>query len=277
MFNFLSSELYKWKKSRAFYICLLSALGCIVIIWLSFWLEDQVERGNIASGTMGIIVVEPTEEDAVPTGILDDLDIMQMIHTFVGGGFSTLFIAIFVCIWVIGEYTNGAVKNAVGKGCSRRYVFMAKYISAVVIALAMNLAIILGSALTGAAVMGTARIGTTFWSDCLAYAAVQLMLGLAYAGVIAMVCEFVRNMAAGIGISILLAALSSTLASAADLLFKAMHISFRVSDYWIVCLIEHCRYVGIGMDFVGRAVFVTVMWLIVSLFAGLVHFQKADV
>lgn len=277
MFNFLSSELYKWKKSKAFHICLLSALGCIVIIWLSFWLEDQVERGNIASGTMGIVVVEPTGADTEPTGILDDLDIMQMIHTFAGGGFSTLFIAIFVCIWVIGEYTNGAVKNAVGKGCSRGLAFLAKYISSVVIAMVMNLAIILGAALTGVAVMGSARIGGNFWPDYFAYAGVQLMLGLAYAGVIAMVSEFARNMAAGIGISILLAALSSTLANAADLLFRVMHIHFRVSDYWIVSFIENCRYAGIGADYVGRAVFVTVMWLLVSLSAGLVHFHKADV
>lgn len=76
MFNLLSSELYKWRKSRAFYICLLSALGCMVIIWLSFLLEDQVERGNIESGVMGFAVIEPDVKDGEPTGILDDLDIM---------------------------------------------------------------------------------------------------------------------------------------------------------------------------------------------------------
>lgn len=277
MFNLLSSELYKWRKSRAFYICLLSALGCMVIIWLSFLLEDQVERGNIESGVMGFAVIEPDVKDGEPTGILDDLDIMQMIQDFVGGGFSTLFTAIFICIWVIGEYTNGAVKNTVGKGYSRGEAFMAKYISSVVTAQVMNLAIILGAALTGVAVMGRARVKETFWADCLAYAGMQLMLGLAYAGVIAMICEFARNLAAGIGISILIAALSSTLASAADLLFRAVHIHFKVSDYWIVSMIEHCPYTGIRMEFVGRAVFVTVMWAAVSLFVGLMHFQKADV
>lgn len=277
MLNLLGSELYKWKKSKFFYICLLSALVCIVLIWLSFLLEDQVERGNVESGTLGFAVMETTAEDGEPTGILDNIEIMQMIQTFSGGGFSTLFIAVFVCIWVVGEYTNGAVRNAVGKGCSRGTVFLVKYVSSVVIALALNLAIILAVALTGVAVMGTARIGENFWQDCLAYAGVQLLLGLAYAGVIAMVGEVTRSMAAGIGISILLAALSPTLASAADLLFKAVHVDFRVSDYWIVSLITHCPYEGIDMDFAGRAALVTGIWLAVSLSAGLVHFQKADV
>jgi len=276
-YNLMSSELYKWRKSRAFYVCLLSALVCIVLVWLSFWVEDQVERGNIENGTMGFAVMEPDAEGGEATGILDDLDIMLMIQTFVGGGFSTLFIALFVCVWVVGEYTNGAVKNTVGKGCSRLHVFMAKYISSVVSALALNLVIILAVVLTGAAVTGPARIGETFWLDCLVYAGLQLMLGLAYAGVIAMVGEFTRSMAVSIGISILLAALSPALASAADLIFKAVHSDFMVSDYWIVSLIEHCPYEGIDMDFAGRAVCATAMWMIVSLSAGLVHFRNADV
>ncbi|MDE6221216.1 MAG: ABC transporter permease [Lachnospiraceae bacterium] len=277
MFNLLGSELYKWRKSKAFYVCLLSALVCILTIWLTFLLEDQVERGAIESGTMGFTVMEPTAEDAEVTGILDDLNIMQMIQTFAGGGFSTLFIAVFVCIWVVGEYTHGAVRNVVGKGCPRRGVFVAKYISSVVTALALNLAIITAVVLTGVAVVGTARLGETFWQDCLAYAGVQLMLGMAYAGVIAMFSEFARSMAAGIGIGILLAALSSTLASGADLLFRIAHIDFKVSDYWIVSVIEACPYEGIDMNFVGRAVCVTVVWMIVSLIAGTVHFCEADV
>lgn len=62
MYNLMSSELYKWRKSRAFYVCLLSALVCIVLVWLSFWVEDQVERGNIENGTMGFAVMEPDAE-----------------------------------------------------------------------------------------------------------------------------------------------------------------------------------------------------------------------
>ncbi len=277
MFNLLSSELYKWRKSKAFYICLLSALVCIVIIWMTFWLEDQVERGKIESGTMGFTVLEPTAEDKEATGILDVLNIMQMIHTFAGGGFSTLFIAIFVCIWVVGEYTNGAVKNTVGKGISRSKVFAAKFISSVAASLALNMGILMATVLTGVAVVGTARIGETFWQNCLAYAGVQLMLGMAYASVIAMFGEFARNMAAGIGIGILLAALSTTLADGADLLFRIANIDFRVSDYWIVSVIERCPYEGIDMNFAGRALGVTVLWMAVSLIAGMAHFCEADV
>ena len=62
-----------------------------------------------------------------------------------------------------------------------------------------------------------------------------------------------------------------------DLIFKAVNIDFKMSDYWISNVIENCPIEGINMDVVGRAVYVAVMWIVISLFAGMVHFREADV
>ncbi|MDE7414977.1 MAG: ABC transporter permease [Lachnospiraceae bacterium] len=277
MNNLFSAELYKWKKSRGFYICLLSAVCCIVIIWLSFLLADRIESGQIENGTMGITVSQETLEEGQSESFLDAIGIMQIVQTFIGGGFSTLFIAIFICIWVIGEYGKGAAKNVVGKGYSRNSIFLTKYFSSILISLVLDIAIVIASVLTGMAVMGTARIEENFFKDCLAYVGVQLMLSVAFSGIIAAIGEFTRNLAAGIGISILLTALSSTFANGLDLLFRAMHIDFRVSAYWITNVIENCPIEGINIDVVGSAIAVTIMWTVISLFAGMVHFHEADV
>lgn len=90
---------------------------------------------------------------------------------------------------MVGEYTNGAVKNVVGKGYSHNSIFLTKYFSAVLTSLALDIAIIIVAVLAGVAVMGTARIGDTFLPDCLAYVGVQLMLDVAYSGMIATISE----------------------------------------------------------------------------------------
>ena len=277
MNNLFSAELYKWKKSRGFYVCLLSAVCCIVVIWLSFLLADRIESGQVENGTMGITISQEALEEGQGESLLDAVDIMQIVQTFIGGGFSTLFMAIFICIWVIGEYGKGAARNVVGKGYFRNSIFLAKYFSSVLISLVLDTAIIMVSVLTGVAVMGTARTGENFLQDCLAYVGVQLMLSVAFSSIIAAVSEFTRNLAAGIGISILLTALSSTLANGLDLLFKAVHVDFKASDYWITNVMENCPVEGINMDVVGGTIAVTIMWTVISLFVGMVHFHEADV
>lgn len=277
MFNLFGAELYKWKRSRSFYVCLLSAVACVVIIWLSFLLADKVESGQVENGTMGIMVSEETLEEGRSTSFLDELNMMQIVQTFVGGGFSTVFMAIFICIWVVGEYANGAVRNVVGKGYSRNSIFLTKYLSAVLISLVLDIAIAMAAVLAGVAVMGTARVGEHFLPDCLAYVGVQLMLGVAYSGLIVAVSELTRSLAAGISISIFLAALSSTFANGLDLIFKTLRIDFKVSDYWITNVIEHCPIEGINLNVVGGAISVTAMWTIISLMIGMIHFHEADV
>lgn len=277
MFNLFGAELYKWKRSRSFYVCLLSAVACVVIIWLSFLLADKVESGQVENGTMGIMVSEETLEEGRSTSFLDELNMMQIVQTFVGGGFSTVFMAIFICIWVVGEYANGAVRNVVGKGYSRNSIFLTKYLSAVLISLVLDIAIAMAAVLAGVAVMGTARVGEHFLPDCLAYVGVQLMLGVAYSGLIVAVSELTRSLAAGISVSIFLAALSSTFANGLDLIFKTLRIDFKVSDYWITNVIEHCPIEGINLNVVGGAISVTAMWTIISLMIGMIHFHEADV
>lgn len=277
MFNLFGAELYKWKKSKGFRVCLLAAAALVIIMWLSFMLADGIERGKIENGTMGVTVSGELPESEEGTSLFDEMGIMDMLQMFVGGGVSTLFIAVFVCIWVIGEYTGGAIKNTIGKGYSRCSIFFTKYLSTVVTSMVLNLLIIIIMTLVGAAVMGTERLNGQFWRDCCAYAGVELMLGMAFGGIIAAVSEFARNMAVGIGASIFIFSFSGLIANGFDLLFRTFHIDFRASDYWITCVIEACPAEGINMDIFGKAVYVTVLWILVSLFAGLVHFHEADI
>ena len=178
---------------------------------------------------------------------------------------------------MIGEYTGGAMKNILGKGYSRNSVFLVKYSSAVLISMLLNLAVIMAVVLMGIVIVGTGRIDSQFWKDCLAYIGIELMLGAAFGGIVAAVSEIARNMAIGISASIFITLFTGLLANGLDLFFRMLNIDFKVSNYWIICMIETCPVSGNNMDFVGRALYVTIMWIVLSLFIGMVHFHEADV
>lgn len=108
MRNILNGEWYKWKKNKAFWICLLSAVGLVLLVYLTMTAAGQ------AMGAGG--------------DVLQETGISGMAEQFAGGGLVTMFSAIFLCIWVISDYTHGAMKNVVGKGYSRIQVFLAKHL-----------------------------------------------------------------------------------------------------------------------------------------------------
>ena len=102
MRNLLYGEWYRWKKNKAFWICLLSAAGMILLVYLTMTAAGQA---------MG------------------------------AGGHVTMFGMIFLCIWMVSDYTHGAMKNVVGKGYSRMQVFLAKHLFGMAVTLIMNLII----------------------------------------------------------------------------------------------------------------------------------------
>ena len=276
MFNLMRGELYKWKKSKAFWGCLIAAVAMMTFTYLMLIFAQMVQTGQVENGTMGVTVSgeSVSEEDA---DILEEVGIKGMVQTCTTGGFSVIFTAIFICIWIVGEYTNGAVKNIVGKGYSRNSIFLARFLSSVVIATVMNLLIFAVTLLLGFAIMGTEQVNAGFWRDMLSYIGIEVMLSIALSGVIVTICEVTRNMAAGISISIALAIFSSVIGNGLDLFFKAIHVDFTASIYWITNAMAECPLEGLDMNFVGRAIYVAVLWTALSLFWGMIHFHETDI
>ena len=76
-----------------------------------------------------------------------------------------MFSAIFLCIWVISDYTHGAMKNVVGKGYSRVQVFLAKHLFGTLITTLMNLVIFLVILIIGLILIGTQHVGSLFFQN----------------------------------------------------------------------------------------------------------------
>lgn len=259
MFNLFGGEFYKWKKSRSFKICTVIAVA--VVVWLYLMIA-------VASHLAGEPLTNP--EGEIPT-------VLEMVGEVNSTGVGTIFMAIFICIWVVGEYSHGAIKNIAGKGLTREQVFLSKYFSSVAATMVMNLIYFAAIVIVGCIYLGTDSIGSGFFRDLSAYIGLQLFFGVAVSGIIVAICEFTRNMAVGISISLCILLLSDVLLMGLDLLLSAAKLDIKASTYWIINVIKDCPTIGLTTDFLGRAISVMVMWTAISLVLGMVHFKRTDV
>lgn len=276
MYNLIHAEFYKWKKSKSFFVCLLSAIGMILFVYFMLKVVSEVQTGELENGTGGIIVsgelLEEENED-----ILKQIGILELISEIISSGTGSIFSAIFICIWIVSEYSHGAIKNTAGKGYLREKVFLAKYLSTTMIILLMNLIMFIVMLFIGFVIIGTEDVNKIFFQNFFSYVALQLLFNIAFGGIVMTICECIRNMAASIGISIFLISFSPIIMSGVDILFQALHLKLKVSDYWIISVMNQCPTEGFAMEFIIRGIVVTVMWTVLSLVLGMIHFKKADI
>lgn len=201
------------------------------------------------------------------------LDVVQVMFTGIGGIISAIFISIFV----FGEYGNGAIKNIAGKGYDRRKIFSTKYIFTILTTVIMLIIMTLFVALMELVFVGTERFTTETINNFVHYTFIQLLLATALSGVVIMINQFCRNLGAGIAISICLFMFSSFITGGLDILFRYFKVNIKTSDYWLVDLISTCPKQDMDSAFVTRAIISAIVWIIVAFIIGNVHFQKTDI
>lgn len=276
MYNLIHAEFYKWKKSKSFFVCLLSAIGMILFVYFMLKVVAEVQAGKLENGTGGVIVSgELLEEEN--GDILKQIGILGVASELTSSGVGSIFSAIFICIWIVSEYSHGAIKNTAGKGYVREKVFLAKYLSTAIITLLMNLIMFIVTLFIGFVVIGTEDVNKIFFQNFFSYVVLQLLFSIAFGGIVMAICEFTRNMAVSIGVSIFLIAFSPIIISGVDMLFQVLHLNLKVSDYWIISVMNQCPTEGFAMEFIISGIVVTVMWIVLSLVFGMIHFKKADI
>lgn len=227
MGNLLYSECYKWKKNKAFWICMLSAVCMVLLVYLTMTTAGQAMGAG--------------------KDVLKETGISGMAEQFAGGGLVTMFSAVFLCIWTVSDYTHGAMKNMVGKGYSRLIM------------------------------IGILENGRMFFQNMLLYLGLQLLFGIAVSSIVIAVCEWSRNMAAGIGITMALIIFSPLLMQGIDLLLSKMHLKMVLSGYWILNLMADCPTEAFPSEFLFRGCIMAAVWTLLPLILSAVHFRKKDI
>lgn len=264
MINLLYSEFYKLKKDLSFRI--MAALT-VLMAFMQFALNDLMENDLRTKGG---------QEEMVEA--LAQLGILDILHGMFANTNAIIYVTIFLCCFVINDYSSGMVANFVGKGYKRAEVFLAKFFAAEFGAVVLYLLTALAVLLFGSLFRGTEEINAAFFHDFGNFLALHILYLTAYSAVIILVCTLTRSMAAGILISILgVMVFSIFVGQEIDLLLSSLGIEAGVSQYWIVTIMSNCPVRDIPSRFVTISGMATAFWLAASMAAGLLWFEKRDV
>lgn len=275
MFNLINAELYKLRKGKSFFVCCIIVIAFTLFTYGCLVVADMTQKGSIdleTASSMGVHV-EVQEGSAVEEGqtILETMGIMDMeqmlLSTFLG-----IIIAVFVSIFVIGDYGNGAIKNVAGKGFTRMQIFLAKYMATVVAVFSMMIISAIVVFLGGLVVFNTDGPEV---KDLLIYVGLQSLLHVSLAGIMIMICDITRNLGICISINVGIYMFSGMLTAGLDLVLHKWDVS--ASDYWITDLIGNCPIAGFENEFLIRAVAVAIAWAVIAFLVGNLHFKKADI
>ena len=261
MINLLSADIYKLRKSRSFKV----SAGLAVLFTVASYLLQELFLSGMA-GNVNEAMIENAN-----TSILD------MSHQMFGQCNTIIFVTIFVCLFAMGDYSSGAVKNIVGKGLRREEIYLARFLvtefGAVLIYLLTALTVFIG----GIIFLETEQINGAVLYDFISYLSLQILYLTAYTAIIILVCEITRN-TAGILISILgIMLLSNMVFQGIDIVIKTAGAPFTLSKYWIMTVIASCPAADIPAWFITSSGIAAGAWLIVSLAAGILYFSWKDV
>ena len=274
MINLFSGELYKLQKSKSIYICCITMIAFVLLLYGAFATAEKIQQGELENGSYGFEV--DAEANHGGNSVWEEVSMLEVVQTmFVGIG--GIISAIFISIFVFGEYANGAVKNVTGKGYSRWKIFSIKYIATILAALLMLIIMIVAVLIAEILFVGTGRFNSELFSNLVSYASMQLLLATAFGGIVIVINQFCRNLGAGIAISVCLIMFSTIITAGLDIALRYFKLNIKASDYWIVDLINNCPLNEIDSAYATRAIISSIIWIIVTFIIGNVHFQKTDI
>lgn len=264
MMNLLCSEFYKLKKDLSLRIM----AGLLVLMtFVQFGLNDLMEN---------VLRTEGGQEEMMET--LAQIGILEIFHGMFANTNAIIFATVFLCCFVINDYGSGMIANFVGKGYKRAEVFLAKFFAAEFGAVLLYLLTALSTLLFGILFRGTEEINAAFYHNFGDFLALHILYLTAYSAVIILVCTMTRSMAAGILISVLgIMLFSNFMGQGIDLLLSSAGIKAGVSQYWIVTIIASCPVRDIPSRFVTVSGMAAAFWLMASMAAGMLWFEKKDV
>ncbi len=278
MHNLLHAEFFKLKKSKPMYFGILTAVALVLLLYGSLVMIDKINQGELSNGTGKVMVYQDGGQvngAGSPVSMMEKIGVTGILQQMFGGHFTGMILAVLVSIFVIQEFGSGTIKNLVGKGYSRRKIFLSKLLSVIALAILFQAAVLAISICLGIPFMGWEAFSNTDWKDAALYAVLQMMFGITVAVIFLLVGELTRNLAAGIALSIGVLLFSTTLTAGLDLVFHGLDI--QLSCYWVLDLMSSCPVTDFETEFLARSVLVSSVWFLIAAALGASHFQRADV
>lgn len=266
MINLLHSELYKLRKSKSYKVAAVLSVLFVLFTYALFGIMQNMGTGSGNPGTMEIVQK------------LSGIGIMDMMRQMFANCNAIIFATIFMCIFVISDYSSGAIKNFVGKGYRREEVYFAKFFVTELGAVTLYLLVAVSVLVAGIAYFGPEQLTGAFWTDFGNYLTMQILYLTGYTAINVFVCAMARNMASGVLISVLgIMMFSGPILSGLDYFLVFLGADFGISQYWIMSVISNCPAADIPSGFILQSGIVAGGWLAAAMAGGMILFSKRDI
>jgi ABC-2 type transport system permease protein len=250
--NIIKSEFYKLKKSKLFFICLLVCAVIPVIMAVAIQLGVQTR------GAEGM------------TAIVEDINGATFLAETLGLALLPSIAAIFISIFVSGEFHNGTMKNYVSKGFNRIQIYLSKLAVSSAAVLIMYVVHIAVSLALGAVLWGFNAIV----SDVVTMVLGEGLLLLAYTSVFVLISMWLRSNGASIAITVGATSILPPILMAVD--FMLIDV-VSLSSFWISGPVSALATLTPENGAVLQAVIVGLCYLLGGTLLGSVLFRKQDI
>lgn len=250
MKNLLSSDFYKLRRLKSFWVCLIINAG----LALANVLLIQYSNGGAPDG-MGAL-------DYFPRCFSTSTPLLACIS---------------VSIFAAGEFGYGTMKNIASHGFRRGAIFFSKTLVGWLISLVYMVGYFLFAFFPALIFWGLGTASGTFVTDALLITALQILLTFAFSTLFTAVAFLLRQSGGSMALSFCIMQFSLLGASLLQLfLQEVLHIENRLPDY----LISSCMnalYNPLTQELIQRCLLVGFGFLILFLLCGLLSFRKRDI
>lgn len=266
MINLLSSELYKLGKSKSYKVAAVLSALFVLFTYAVFGVMRTMTGSSVDAGTAEVVQK------------LSGISIMDMMRQLFANCNAIIFVTIFICIFVINDYSHGAIKNLVGKGYKREKVYLAKFLVTEFGAVMLYLLVAVFVLAIGVIYFGEEQLTGRFWSDFGSYLGLHILYLSGYTAINVFVCAMARNMAVGVLVSVLgIMLFSSPILNGVDYFLHFLGMNFEISQYWIMTIISNCPMADIPSQFAIQSVIAAGAWLAAAVAGGMVCFANRDI
>lgn len=252
--NMVKAEFYKLKKSTPFWICLLICVLFAAV--LPFALQQAVASGEPDMQNLSLSAVE----------IMGQSLSMPVF---------SLVAAVFVSIFVSGEFHHGTMKNYISKGFRREHIFPSKFLACAVAVTAMFVVFIPVVLVSGTIFLGFDPHGVFQPADFTGTLIASWLLFMAYVAVFVAVATLLRSNGAAIATNICLVSIFPTLLQALDFLFR--RIGFKISPLWIGEKLSSVTSLPLPSGALLAGIATAIIYVIVASAVGIYLFKKHDI
>lgn len=280
MKNLIKCDLYKLKKSKYFWICLILTilLAAATIFLLDFTYKlagettkAQIEQQQTAMEDSGLSV----STEGIPTSY-NQLSASSQLMTFFAGN-TTLILAVLVALFVGSEFNQGTIKNIASRNYSRSSIYLSKLSVAILVSVFYTFLFVLIATLTAFGLWGFGEISSDFWVQTLKKGTLELLLGAAYASLFVMFSILIRQNGGALAINICFLEFTSLLFSLAEmasnkLLGRSVSLSQYLPDMNMNILAQNPDH----SDML-RALAVGICFLVIPACIGIWNFNKRDI